>query len=154
MILKGYTEEEIETIMKYYGREREVEMWGQKCIIKPCIIENVQGDGLQAVYLTPINTRPNYYVLRIDSSIDIENEELFFEGTDEEIEPCEMLLQMIEEEVININDYKEEYIDGKYIYTHWSNEEDVMTEEEMEFPVLHWSGGSWGRMCDVGHILK
>lgn len=151
MILKGYTEEEIETIMKYYGRERETKMWGQKHTIKPEIIENIQGDGMQAVYLTPLDTRPNYYVLRIDSSIDIDSEELVVCGG-EEIDLCEMLLRMIEEEHDNIDDYKEVDINGETMYQ-YQNEE-PKTWDEVYFPVLHWSGGSWGRMCDVGHILK
>ena len=156
MILKGYTDEQINKIMAHYGRKMIVHLWGDDYEIEPEIIENVQGDGLQAVYLQPLDTRPNFYVLRIDSSIDIDNDNLLFEGTDNEIDICEMLLQMVEAEHDTIEDYEEVCTDGKETMYHYIHEEDEKpkTWDEVCFPTLHWSGGSWGAMYDVSDILN
>lgn len=146
MILKKYTEKEIDKIMTYFARKRETTFWGQEYTIEPEIIENIHGDGLQCVYLTPIDTRPNYYVLRIDSSIDIEDDFV------NEIDICEMMLQMIEEEHDNIDDYEEIHTGNETSYRY--EDEKPKTWDEVYFPTLHWSGGSWGVMCDVSHILN
>ncbi len=153
MQLKGYTEEEIAKIMAYYARERETELWGDKMMMKPEIISETQGDALQAVYLCPLDTRPNYYVLRIDSSIDIENVEYVNEGTKDEINISEMLLQMVESEHDSIESYEEIEVNGETMYQ-YNEDEEPKTWAEVDFPTLHWSGGSWGAMCDVSHILN
>lgn len=50
--------------------------WGRNCIITPRLVDWIHGDGLQVIYFMPLNTRPNYYVVRIDSKIDLENDSL------------------------------------------------------------------------------
>lgn len=52
-------------------KSKNVEFWGKVHEITPVQIDKKFGDGKQCVYLAPINTRPNYYVIYIDSSIDI-----------------------------------------------------------------------------------
>ncbi len=138
MMLTGYSEEEIEKILKHFTREYECHFWGEKHIVKPCLIEHIHGDGLQLVYLTPLDTRPNYYLLRIDSSIDISDDESLNEEDFEYYgSVCELLLQMVEEEHINIEHY-DETGEGLYI------NEDGDTFE-FEFPMLSCSSGvSWG----------
>jgi len=141
MNLVGLTEEQIKLAVHNATKEHEASLWGQKSTIKPCLIEGIHGDGLQLVYLEPIDTRPNYYVLRIDSAIDVKNDEsMSNEDQSEYGTVWEMLLRMIEEEYPNIDSFKENK-DGTY--THCSDEDDVITGE---FPCLSWSGGSWGQL--------
>lgn len=47
--------------------------WGRNYIITPRLVEWVHGDGLQVIYFQPLNTRPNYYVARIDSKVSLDN---------------------------------------------------------------------------------
>jgi hypothetical protein len=42
--------------------------WGQECTCEPVLIDAVLGDGMMLLSFTPLNTRPNYYLIRIDSS--------------------------------------------------------------------------------------
>lgn len=42
-------------------------MWGQPHWVKPRLVSAIFGDGKVLLLLTPIMTRPNYFVVRIDS---------------------------------------------------------------------------------------
>lgn len=145
MNLKGLSEKQVETVIKYVTRKRNVEFWGESIEIEPCLIENIQGDGMQLIYLSPIDSRPNYYIIRIDSSIDVH--------TDYEIEDYpsieEMLLQMVEEENENIDDL-EEHEDGLY----YDPEDKTVEGVPYKFPMLSWGGGSWGQIEDLREQLK
>ncbi len=66
--------------------EREVEFWGQKYRITPLLVDVILGDGKQLVGVQPLDTRPNYYVIRVDSSWgtnNFGNGELFCEHIEE-----------------------------------------------------------------------
>jgi hypothetical protein len=139
-------ENDILKFIEYETREREVSFWGSVHTIKPQLIKEIEGDGLQVVWLQSINHRPNYYVLRIDSSHDVDSDDF-----DEEI-----LLQMVELEFLNVDDFEEIEINGKEIYVHVNYldfdgclnvpVEDALIKEEEDlcFPVFSWGGGSWG----------
>jgi len=49
-------------------RPERVRHWGQYHTIVPAFLPTAIGDGKQWIVLVPLNTRPNYYVCRIDSS--------------------------------------------------------------------------------------
>lgn len=49
-------------------REKDAYLWGKKYRIIPCLVPEIFGDGKALIGLQPVNTRPNYYVVRIDSS--------------------------------------------------------------------------------------
>ena len=51
--------------------KQTVTHWGKDYIITPVLLDKVFGDGKQTIELSPMNTRPDYYVARIDSSVDI-----------------------------------------------------------------------------------
>jgi hypothetical protein len=53
--------------------EREVSFWGKTYRITPRVIEEVLGDGGQLIWLQPLNTRPNFYVLQVDSTWTLSN---------------------------------------------------------------------------------
>ncbi|MDR2057064.1 MAG: hypothetical protein LBP83_02045 [Dysgonamonadaceae bacterium] len=139
-------EEDILKFVEYETRERKVLFWGSDHTIKPQLIKEIEGDGLQVVWFQSFDHRPNYYVLRIDSSHDIASDD-FDEG---------ILLQMVEREFLNVDDFKEIEINGKEIYVHVDDLDFdgrllapveyalIKEEEDLDFPMLSWSGGSWG----------
>jgi hypothetical protein len=47
--------------------EQETLFWGKPYRVTPRLVDKVFGDGRQLIHLTPLSTRPNYYVVRIDS---------------------------------------------------------------------------------------
>jgi hypothetical protein len=47
---------------------KKVQFWGQEYTITPRLIGKVFGDGAQLICITPLATRPNYFVVRVDSS--------------------------------------------------------------------------------------
>lgn len=53
---------EVKEIVRYNGESQQ---------ITPRLIEGVFGDGKQLIGLEPLGTRPNYYVVRIDSTWDV-----------------------------------------------------------------------------------
>lgn len=54
-------------------RRRATSLWGQKRFVTPRLLDRVFGDGKQLIWLSGINTRPAYWVVRIDSKWSISN---------------------------------------------------------------------------------
>ncbi|MDR1417031.1 MAG: hypothetical protein LBJ57_06395 [Prevotellaceae bacterium] len=137
-------EKDIQKFIEYETREQKISFWGSDCAVKPQLISEVDGDGLQIAWLTPIDTRPRYYVLRIDSSHDVNSDDFDYE----------LLLQMVESEFGSANDYVEVEVNGEEFYVHINDAdfegnlvtppEEVRRYEYIDFPVLCWSGGSYG----------
>ena len=48
-------------------------LWGQPHTIVPRVVDEKFGDGMQLIWLSPINNRPMYYVCRIDSATNLSN---------------------------------------------------------------------------------
>lgn len=139
-IINGQT---IEELINSEIETRETMFWGQKTIVTPALVDEVHGDGLQIVYLSSIDTRPNYYILKIDSSIILDNNEsLSDEDQSEYGTVWEMLLRMIEDQYDNIDRY-EENKEGLYVDCNGDVE-----PFEYCFPMLNWGGGSWGLIAN------
>lgn len=51
-------------------REQTVEHWGETCTFKPELVKRHWGDGGRLVQVFPINERPRYWVVRVDSKCD------------------------------------------------------------------------------------
>lgn len=45
--------------------------WGSDRVVKPCVITEPMGDGRKMFAITPLDTRPNYYIVRLDSRVQI-----------------------------------------------------------------------------------
>lgn len=78
---------------KYITRRQWATLWGQKSMIEPVLIDKHFGNGMKLVAIAPLNTRPNYYLIRVDSSWSERNSD----------EPCiadhiEDICEAIEEE--------------------------------------------------------
>jgi hypothetical protein len=107
--------------------------WGQPHTVKPVIVDEVFGDGEKLICLSPTNHRPEYYVVQVDSSWNLDN---FAEG--------ELLCEHLDE----IYDA----IEGQFgrPYEHGDHEEDECPDEEkcyVGFPGLSEDGGcSWGEI--------
>ena len=54
--------------------ETEAWHWGSKTTVTPYVCDKVFGDGRALLRLVPLNTRPCYYVVRIDSAWSIEGD--------------------------------------------------------------------------------
>jgi hypothetical protein len=53
---------------KRFTKPRRVEFWGGKYNVTPAVAEAHLGDGRTLLRFTPLNTRPDYYLVRVDSS--------------------------------------------------------------------------------------
>lgn len=130
----------IQAEIKRECSHRTVRFWGSDCLIEPAFVDTGRGDRKQLVYVQPLDTRPDYYVLRIDSKEDIEADGYEWD---------ENLLCPIEETYDNVDRY-ECYWDDKM---RWMGKEKWYDNEppiEIKWPMLHWSGGSWGVIKNFG----
>lgn len=62
-------------------------LWGQEYDISPRVIGKVFGDGRRLISITPLTTRPEYFVVRVDSAEDFEIRDILddiYEAGDEE----------------------------------------------------------------------
>jgi hypothetical protein len=57
--------------------ERTVRHWGSNETITPILLSKTYGDGELVIAMVPLNTRPNYYVIRIDSKTDLNSDEWY-----------------------------------------------------------------------------
>jgi hypothetical protein len=131
---KNVFEKIIMAEVKRECRPRKSSLWGQPCDIAPAYVDTGRGDRKQLVYVAPIDTRPNYYVLRIDSKEDVGADNYDWDG---------MLLVPIEGVYDNVDRYEHYWDKGRYMGKERYADEDP---KEMEWPMLHWSGGSWGQI--------
>lgn len=74
-------------IPRKYSRKRKVEFWGSTHEITPAVARSHLGDGKLLLGFSCLNTRPDYYLIRVDSK--------FFDDDDDDI------MDRIEEDVID-----------------------------------------------------
>jgi hypothetical protein len=60
---------ETKKLRRLIERPEHCLFWGQPHTITPRLITRTFGDGKQLLCVTPLATRPNYFVVRIDSSV-------------------------------------------------------------------------------------
>ncbi len=73
-------------------RPERVEFWGDEYTVEPALVAEIFGDGAQVIGLQPLNTRPQFYVVRVDSAWSISNwddGDLLIEHLDEIYESIE-----------------------------------------------------------------
>lgn len=49
-------------------RRHKTTFWGRTYFVTPRLVNRIYGDGKKLVGIVPLNTRPNYYVVRVDST--------------------------------------------------------------------------------------
>lgn len=140
-IINGQT---IEELIKRETETHESMFWGKKITVTPALVDEIHGDGLQIVWLSSISTRPHYYVLRIDSSVALDDDESLSDNDKDEYGTVkEMLLRLIEDQYDNIDRYTE----GADCKCYDPDDEDI-EPFEYSFPMLNWGGGSWGLIAN------
>ncbi len=68
-----------------------VKHWGKESNIEPEIIQEKFGDGKQKIYIQPLNTRPDYYIVSIDSSVNLNDNDQTIDYLDDVLEHIEEL---------------------------------------------------------------
>ena len=91
----------------------------------PGLVPKVVGNGQCLIYITPLATRPDYYIMRVDSSW----EKLIKDDGDK-------IGELIESECV-------EAIDEEYGLCYWEDDDGI--EQHEPFPALNEScGWAWG----------
>lgn len=65
----------VQYLTKRFCRRHKTRFWGRNYIITPRLLEVVFGDGKKVIHLTPLATRPDYYVLCIDSRMETDTDD-------------------------------------------------------------------------------
>ena len=116
----------IEDLIKKEMIPKTVKHWGQPVHTHtPVLINATHGDGQCLIYFVPLGTRPDYYIIRVDSAVK----------------------KMIEDDGDEICDFMEEVIHSMIVNEFgWIYEEDCDGELiERPFPAFDISCGSdWG----------
>ncbi|MCM1031591.1 MAG: hypothetical protein NC410_09165 [Oscillibacter sp.] len=115
----------------------ETRFWGEKIHVTPAFVQDYRGDGLQLIWLSSIDTRPQYYILRVDSHIDVNSDDF----------DLEYILRLISKTYGDSDQYV--CIDSENdVYVLEGEEDDPdarkFTFDDLDFPMLSWEGGSWG----------
>lgn len=64
----GHDDPVNKALQEHYATPRRVKFWGQEYDIVPAVCDTIFGDGRRLMYVEPLNTRPNYYVVQVDST--------------------------------------------------------------------------------------
>lgn len=112
-------------------------LWGTSYVDADKLTPYMEGNGLQLVRVVTLSSRPFGYLVRIDSSHNVNADDF----------DMEIMLQNIEEYYGCGDDYEEMEIDGKSVYVYNDDIdkdgnilEDAYIREDMPF---YWDGGSW-----------
>lgn len=71
-------------------RKQAAYLWGQKHFVRPVFIRAALGDGNILLAVTPLNTRPNHYFIRVDSKwLTKDDTETIYDHLDEIYEAIE-----------------------------------------------------------------
>jgi len=113
---------DVEQYLSEQSKPQERLFWGGTYTVTPVIPCGQIGDGLQIISLTPLGTRPNYYIVRIDSKTDVDDDDF----------DTEEILELIEESFCSVDSCDD---DGNHL----------------EFPALDTeSGYGWEVMKNFG----
>ncbi|MHD0644454.1 hypothetical protein ACYPKM_02305 [Pseudomonas aeruginosa] len=117
--------------MKHSTLRREIEkphptkFWGQDCICDPRLVSTIFGDGRQLFRYAPIDTRPNYYIIRVGSDWTEDSYRVHEED----------ILQAIEHDFSNADNGQYDQETGATLPDgEW---------ERLEWPALHDGGGEY-----------
>jgi hypothetical protein len=113
-------------------RRRKVHFWGTEYRIVPRLVDWIHGDGLKVISLTPLATRPWYYVARVDSRLELDNRS-YEEGVELFCgDALNQLLESIEDEFYQAED-------------EWTHDNGRTYMRHNDWPALNDSCGcSWG----------
>lgn len=115
-------------------RRRKVCFWGTEYRIVPRLVDWIHGDGLKVIFLTPLATRPWYYIARVDSGLELDNRS-YEEGV--ELFCGDALNQLLESIEDEFHQAEEE----------WTHNNGRTYHRHNDWPALNDSYGcSWGEI--------
>lgn len=115
MLVAGLT---MEAYLKKETAPITIRFWAEDYEVTPYLCGTIIGDGLQLVYISSIDMRPYYWLLRIDSNTNVNEDDFDYENE---------ILEHVEEECGGCNC------------------EDMC---DCEYPIMKWGGGSWGMVAN------
>ena len=59
--------------LKHLTRKRMVRFWGRRHWVTPALVAKKLGNGKQLIWYEPMDTRPNYYLIFVDSAWNTSN---------------------------------------------------------------------------------
>lgn len=124
------SDETIEQLIKTEMTPKTITQWGQEIHSHtPTLIDEIHGDGLCLIWVCPLATRPDYYIIRADSSV-----KKMIEDDEDEIR------DLLETEIYRM-------IRGEY--GNYDDHEDYSENGTMlDFPALNLSCGcGWGEVA-------
>jgi len=127
-------------ITEEFRKTRTVHWWGYDSQVTPAVVDQHFGDGRQLIAIQPLNTRPNYYLIRIHSRTDL--------GSDKW---CDEILDDVTDAIID--QYSEKEREREYLAEDLSeqgieptaeNTDLAGNEDRLDWPVLSLdSGVAW-----------
>lgn len=132
------------SIPERFRKTRTVDWWGCKSEVTPAIVDAHLGNGRRLLRFQPLNTRPDYYLIRVDSKWDCGSDEFLDNHIEDVIETIIDQYGEIERE----REYLEEDLREQGIEPTGDNTDLAGNEDRMGWPVLSLdSGYTWGTVC-------
>lgn len=125
-------------IPRRFTRPRKVHFWGNEHNITPTVAKEYCGDGRQLLWFQPLNTRPDYYLIRIDSSWTVDSSDEWYKRLDEDI--LEALIDEFSEKERE-REYLAEDLRERGIEPDGWNTDLAGNEKRLGFPVLSLDSG-------------
>jgi hypothetical protein len=139
-----------EALRAWVAEDTKGWLWGQEREISPVLCDTVYGDGLKLFRLTTINSRPNYYVVRGDSSWAAELDPDAKTGTDFR-DVLDQVLGDIEAQFGRALPEEAEFDDEDGAWL----DEDGAPVEKAEWPALDdETGTAWDEIAWPDHVAR
>lgn len=134
-----------------FTRPHTTRHWGRDYDVTPAVFGGYLGNGRQLLWVQPLCTRPNYYLIRIDSSWRVDDSDEWYDRFEEVIDALEEEFSEKERE----REYLADDLRAKGIEPDGWNTDLAGNEDRLGFPVLSldcgcawnsiakFSGGRW-----------
>jgi hypothetical protein len=133
------------SIPRRFTCHHKVHFWGHDYDVKPAVAKGYLGDGRQLLRFQPLSTRPDYYLIRIDSSWAVDDSDEWYDRLDDEI--LQMLIDEFSEKERE-REYLAEDLRAAGIEPDETNTDLAGNEGRLGFPVLSLdSGYSWSSIA-------
>lgn len=133
-------------IPRRFTKTRKVHWWGSDYTVKPVVVKAHLGDGGLLLYFQPLNTRPDYYLIRVDSNFYGEP------GSEKDYDGIGAVIEAIEDEYGEKEREREhlaEDLREQGIEPTGDNTDLDGNEDRLGWPVLSLdSGYCWGKEQD------
>lgn len=113
----------LKRLRRIFERQQTAHLWGQPHTITPAVVGGQIGDGDQLFWFSSIDTRPNFYVIRVPSA---------WVSTALPDDAVDQMIELIEKSFGNAD---------------WARDEDPNAEPD-DFPAYHSETGccAWGKL--------